>query len=291
MPVMYLFRREILAVTTIVGCLLFVVLDKSTSTGGFVFLGVAYLAWDLHRGGTRLPMAMLAGLAFFLAGMPIANLVVAPIIGAQIGRVALPCKPGPDAPYAALTPLLCALGRNYVRPEVDVMLKEMARDLRRAYPDMTFPVLDAGPMYSGMGGRYTSRNWRKRGWSVDLAYFYQDAAGKYVPHETPSPIGFWGFQAPPAGSKPVCADDAVSSFLRWDMAWFQAYVRQDLTLDERRTAAMLRWLTQRGRQFGVKEVLIEPHMAKRLGVTSPLIRFQGCLAARHDDHIHVEVGR
>ena len=34
---------------------------------------------------------------------------------------------------------------------------------------------------------------------------------------------------------------------------------------------------------------IEPHLAKRLGATTSKIRFQGCKAARHDDHIHVQL--
>jgi len=54
--------------------------------------------------------------------------------------------------------------------------------------------------------------------------------------------------------------------------------------------AMLRWLVEKGPEHGVAKILLEPHMVKRLGVASPLIRFQGCRAARHDDHIHVEVG-
>jgi hypothetical protein len=36
-------------------------------------------------------------------------------------------------------------------------------------------------------------------------------------------------------------------------------------------------------------VFVEPYLAARLGVTAPAIRFQGCRAARHDDHIHFQV--
>ena len=38
------------------------------------------------------------------------------------------------------------------------------------------------------------------------------------------------------------------------------------------------------------KILLEPHLAHRLGVEGrPNIRFQGCRAARHDDHIHVQI--
>jgi hypothetical protein len=73
------------------------------------------------------------------------------------------------------------------------------------------------------------------------------------------------------------------------MPWFQTFVRRDLSLDTARTGAMLKWLVEQGPGHGVRRILLEPHMAARLGVTSPLIRFQGCRAGRHDDHVHIDV--
>ncbi|MEM7124392.1 MAG: hypothetical protein AAF563_24160, partial [Pseudomonadota bacterium] len=84
-----------------------------------------------------------------------------------------------------------------------------------------------------------------------------------------------------------CVDtDGVS--LRWDMAWLQP-LWPDLALDEQRNAAMLNWLTGPGREHGVTKIFLEPHLVERLGISDPMIRFQGCAAARHDDHIHIEV--
>ena len=37
------------------------------------------------------------------------------------------------------------------------------------------------------------------------------------------------------------------------------------------------------------KVFIEPHLRRRLGVESSKLRFQGCRAARHDDHIHMQL--
>jgi hypothetical protein len=39
----------------------------------------------------------------------------------------------------------------------------------------------------------------------------------------------------------------------------------------------------------VGKVFVEPPPATRLGVAGPKIRFQDCRAARHDDHIHVQL--
>jgi len=37
------------------------------------------------------------------------------------------------------------------------------------------------------------------------------------------------------------------------------------------------------------KIFIEPHLVKRLKLASNKIRFQGCRAVRHDDHLHVQL--
>jgi hypothetical protein len=57
-------------------------------------------------------------------------------------------------------------------------------------------------------------------------------------------------------------------------------------LDEARTATMVRLLAADPR---VRRVFIEPHLKTRLGLGRlSKVRFAGCRAARHDDHIHVD---
>lgn len=264
-------------------------LTAITQLGGLVFLAGLILAWLLRRAGTRKPLAVLAGVVFFLAAVPLANLFVAPVLASLSGRIALPCRVGPQQAYAALSPIDCALGRNYARPEVEALLDAMARDLGQTYPglvvatlDIGFPVLDGFPLPPHLS--------HDDGRRIDLAYFYKDAVGVPLPLTAPSFLGYWGFEAPTTPEDAACTDKTRWLTFRWDMGWFQNFVRKDLTLDEERTAAMLRWLVEKGPEHGVSKILLEPHMAKRLAVASPMIRFQGCRAARHDDHIHVEVG-
>jgi murein endopeptidase len=69
------------------------------------------------------------------------------------------------------------------------------------------------------------------------------------------------------------------------MGWLQPFWR-DLFVDHRRTAAALQWLAQDPR---VEKVFIEPHLRQTLGASHPKVRFQGCRAARHDDHIHFQI--
>ena len=69
------------------------------------------------------------------------------------------------------------------------------------------------------------------------------------------------------------------------MAWFQPLNRA-LRLDEARTQALIRALLHDTR---VAKVFVEPSLAARLGVSGEKLRFQGCRAARHDDHVHMQL--
>ena len=124
------------------------------------------------------------------------------------------------------------------------------------------------------------------GRKLDLAFYY--GADEYLPGETPSPLGYWGFHEPDAKLPKICNEDNFLT-LRWDMNWFQSFVRDDLTLDSARTATMLRWLAKEGAKGGVEKILLEPHLRTRFSLPASMVRFQGCRAARHDDHVHLQI--
>ena len=79
--------------------------------------------------------------------------------------------------------------------------------------------------------------------------------------------------------------------LRWNLNVLQDKL-PDRVLEQRRTSAALQWLLSDGLGFKVDRIFIEPYLAARLGVqASPALGFQGCRAARHDDHIHIQIKR
>lgn len=75
---------------------------------------------------------------------------------------------------------------------------------------------------------------------------------------------------------------------RWDMAWFQP-VAPDFPLDVPAMRGMLSWLATEGPAHGPDRIQLEPPLEARLGGRSSGIRFQGCRAERHDDHVHIQV--
>jgi hypothetical protein len=60
----------------------------------------------------------------------------------------------------------------------------------------------------------------------------------------------------------------------------------DRPLDRTRTAALTRHLPADPR---TGKVFVEPRLAATMGLVHPNLRFQGCRAARHDNHIHLQL--
>ena len=117
------------------------------------------------------------------------------------------------------------------------------------------------------------------GKKADIALFYRNARGAYLPGRTRSPIGYFAFEQGPT----ECESRPMS--LRWDLDALQP-IWADWTLDESRTRHALELLSSDPR---IDRLFLEPHLKDRMDITSSKVRFQGCRAARHDDHIHIQV--
>jgi hypothetical protein len=201
--------------------------------------------------------------------------------------VPLACASG-SAPYSAGNTLYCLLNRNYVDARLKSMLENLSRHMNVTYPgtrtlylDANFPFIDGFPLLPHLS--------HDDGRKLDLGYYYTDANGTYLPGALRSPIGYWGFEQPARREDAACSGNPWLS-LRWDMNWLQPFW-PNYKLDVERTREAVNWLTTNGREFGVERLFMEPHMAQRLSVSSPILKFQGCHAARHDDHIHVQISR
>ena len=196
-------------------------------------------------------------------------------IAPNFGRVALNCAD--NGPLQVQSWMYCALNRNYVAPELRDVLIDTAAELDRQYPGTETLVLDANfPFFNGFP--LLPHLSHDDGDKVDIALFYRDETG-YLPGATRSPIGYFAFEPGPTDCTPRWPT------LRWDLGFLQPLWR-NYDLDEARTAAALRILSSDER---VGKALVEPHLVRSLCVAHPRIRFQGCRAARHDDHIHFQL--
>jgi hypothetical protein len=230
-----------------------------TQIGGLAWL--AALPFRRFWAAFVLAYALLWGAAFALAPMT--------------GRMSLPCLG--DGPLRSQSVLYCALNRHYVTPKLYALANDLAQAMDQQFPGTQTRTLDAGFPFTNLP--LLPHLSHDDGEKLDLALFWQDRAGQYQPGRSKSPIGYWGYRDGPTDCPKRWAD------LRWDMAAFYAAL-PDWQLDARRMYAALNWLARDPR---TGKVLIEPHIPASLTLSHPKIRFQGCRAARHDDHIHLQL--
>jgi len=212
---------------------------------------------------------------------------VVPPLAALGGRDALPCGLQDTAPVIPHGYLYCVLNRHYASPQVAEMLTALADDLSQQFPSIQVVYLDANfPFFDGfvLPPHLSHDDGRK----IDLALYYIDPDGRPSASYSPSPIGYFGFEQSRPGDPLPCVGRNDLITLRWDMEWLQSLLPERM-LHQQATAAMIRWFASNGTDFGIEKILLEPHLQRRLAVEDDLVRFQGCRAARHDDHVHIQI--
>lgn len=264
---------------------LVVLLTLLTQIGGLAYLLALVCARRVSRTG---PIGGWAGPAMFI-GLYVGLSLLATVTAPLFGRTPLPCFVSEHAPLAMQSPVYCALNRHYVTPALKSVVEGLATHVDGEYPgavtlalDAGFPFIDGFPLLPHLSHR--------DGLKLDLAFYYRGEAGDYLRGKTASPIGYWAFEDPSKKDSLPCSGRNDLMTLRWDMPWFRPFLR-DYTFEAERTRTALEWLVAAGRDAGVSKVFIEPHLADALTVESDILRFQGCRAARHDDHIHFEIAR
>ncbi|WP_417453065.1 hypothetical protein [Kiloniella sp.] len=210
------------------------------------------------------------------------------LIAPQFGRVAIPCFSDQTEKIVVQSPFYCVLNRHYVSPKLLEVGNALAANIDAQFPgtqtlalDANFPFFDKFPLLPHLS--------HDDGRKLDIAFYYRNEKNEYVVGKTKSPIGYWGFEQPTDDDGQLCSNKDHNLNLRWDMDWFQFFNKHQYHLDQERTSAALQWLVKQGQSYKVSKVFVEPYLAKRLGVSNKIIRFQGCKAARHDDHIHLQV--
>lgn len=260
---------------------IFVALTLLTQIGGLVYLAVLIFA-KIFGWKDKLVIYVVFIIAY--TGASFTTSYIAPMFG----RYPIPCLVSQTATLKIAHPIYCALNRHYINADILVLLEKAADAVDAKFASTQTLVLDANfPFLNGFPllPHLSHHDGRK----VDLAFYYKDEKDAYLKGVMKSPIGYWGYTQPPKGSALPCDNFNNSLLLRWDFDFLQGALPQ-YELELKRTAFLLNWLTTEGRQYGLEKILLEPHIKLRLGLKSDLIRFQGCRAARHDDHIHLQVG-
>lgn len=235
--------------------------------------GACYAAGLAAAAGRGARAGILVGLTLYGA----LTVGILPSVAPRWGRVALPCDLAGTASPAAASLLYCALNRHYGTPDVAAAMQRIAGAMDRRHPGSVVTYLDAGfplPLQMPLIPHLSHRDGR----AIDLALFYDGRAraGAW-------PVGYFAFAPAASGEAAVCSRPGP---LRWSVDWLQPLFA-GTRLDHQRTADLVLLAVA---DPAVSRALLHPGLASALGIGSGKLRFAGCHAARHDDHLHLVIG-
>jgi hypothetical protein len=255
-----------------------------TQTGGVIYLLCLPLFYRVNRIKNAGRIRFLLKSAAFLAIYLLINIfLVPPLAKWESGRVPLPVFGNSDLkPHQIL--YFAALNHHYVRPAVKASCERVAKQLAKQYPGTKLYYLDANfPFFDGypLQPHYSHRN----GITVDVALHWEAAKTGKPLDGAPFPLAY-GISATPLPGEVDMEDKCNNPYRSIEMRLTNYLVREEnYRLDEDITGEMIRLFLN---EKSVHKILLEPHLKTRLGLgKADKIRFQGCKAARHDDHIHV----
>jgi hypothetical protein len=269
----------------ILNSLLFIVLTILTQIGGLVYLLSLITHRYIDSKITKISLRRAAKMFTFLVFYLLFTFALVPAIAPVFGRVRLPITESHH--LKPLTLMTCLLNRNYVRPELKSAVLEIADQLHASYPgtgvnylDANFPFINKFPLLP-----HLSHNDGKK---LDLSFSYIDKRTNRQTNSCPSFIGYGICEEPLAGEKNTA--EFCSEQGHWQYSILKAIVPQgskkDFLFDAQRTRTLIELC---GNNASIAKIFIEPHLKTRLGLSNPKIRFHGCQAVRHDDHIHIQM--
>jgi len=263
----------------------FLLLTILTQIGGIVYL----INFSTHRfidkKVNRQWLRRLCKVTTFIVFYLLTTFLIVPIWAKPFGRVQLPVRSTSN--LRPLTYLTCLLNRNYVRKDLKDVAFSVASEMNKKYPgtvinylDANFPFVNGFPLFP-----HLSHNDGKK---LDLAFCYKDKQSLLETNETPSPIGYGICEEPTASEKNTAAFCALNGY--WQYSFLKSVMPQgrkaDFLFYAEKTKTLVE-LFDNDKRIG--KIFIEPHLKARLQLTSDKIRFHGCQAVRHDDHIHVQL--
>ena len=249
-----------------------ILLTGITQIGGVIYFLVFLLFWKVSA---------LIKWGIFVITYLAATFFLVPVLAEKWGRI-------PVQKNAHLQPVswyveIC--NRNYVKPELNQILQDQAEKFQKQYPEIQLVYLDAAhPFIDGFP--LLPHRSHDDGEKIDLAFVYH--RNGEMTNQKPTFSGYGVFLDPTdeeANTTRMCLNQG---YWQYDITKYTSLgvLHSDLRVHEAATAQLLRNLTQDRR---VGKILLEPHLTTRWKLDKRKVRFSGCYAVRHDDHIHMQL--
>ncbi|WP_418602568.1 hypothetical protein [Hwangdonia sp.] len=206
------------------------------------------------------------------------NILIIPPIAKNFGREQLPIFNDYLKPKNWVYPLFF---RNYVTSDLKKVLKDSAKNLKSSnisitYLDANFPFYNGFPLLP-----HLSHNDGKK---IDISFMYTDKYGKST-NKKPSVSGYGAFVSSKNKTAEYCLN---KGYWQYDYTKYVTFgIINDLKFDKSKTSLLIEELSN---SRLTQKIFIEPYLKASLNLKNETkIRFHGCGAVRHDDHIHLQI--
>jgi hypothetical protein len=262
------------AIKILIKILAFAILTILTQIGGIAFMISELVAKKINRANK------LKRILIFIGTYLLLTFLIVPLIAPLLGRekVIHTEKINP-ANYMTVI-----LNRNYVRPELNKLLKKIDQNLNGTeitinYLDANFPFINKFPLLP-----HLSHNDGKK---LDLSLIYETKNGE-ISKEQKSNSGYGVYEGPNRSESNQIKKCLDKGYFQYD---FPKYLtlgikNKELVFSARGTKALLNAILK---EDNLGKLFIEPHLKERLKLNNNKVRYHGCRAARHDDHIHIQL--
>ncbi len=247
-----------------------IILTAITQIGGFVYLLVLSIKQRIKANGWIL---------FFTIYL-ITTFIITPFFASFFGRERV-------SSHYNIKPtnyMYVLLNRNYATSKLNKVLEKSAHNLAQQkieirYLDASFPFIDGFPLLP-----HLSHNDGKK---IDLSFVYQSKNGEITTKQK-SVSGYGVFEFPRDNEINQISTCLNKGFWQYNLAKYITFgkINKDLLFSEKHTKRLINEFLKKSE---TQKIFIEPHLKQRLHLTNAKIRYHGCHAVRHDDHIHLQV--
>jgi hypothetical protein len=254
--------------------ILFVILTILTQIGGVVYL-ISRLVNKKIKWESRFKP-----LAVFVVLYSVFTFGIVPMLAPVFGRE----KVQNTEQIRATSYFTIICNRNYVRPELNVLLQKTAKelagtDIMISYLDGNFPFMNRFPLLPHLS--------HHDGKKLDLSFIYQTEDGEITAQQK-SNSGYGVFAYPFKNEKDQTQRCLNAGYFQYDYTKYATLGRKNkaLKFSEKGTKKLIQAILK-NKSLG--KLFIEPHLKSRMNLRDSRIRFHGCQAVRHDDHIHIQL--
>lgn len=254
--------------------LLIIVLTVITQVGGIIYIFSCYLNSKINKKFKAQKLVLFLGIYL------ITTFFIIPLTAPFWGREKI-INSERIKPTNILT-VLC--NRNYVTPKMNKLLKEAEQllidtDIEIHYLDANFPYIHKFPLLP-----HLSHNDGKK---LDLSLIYENENHK-ISNKQKTVSGYGDFVEPKINEVNQIKKCLNNGYFQYDFPKYLTLgkINTSLKFSEKGTKKLINALLK---QPNLGKLFIEPHLKERLQLKNNKIRYHGCRAVRHDDHIHIQL--